>query len=60
MTTATQTFLHEARNWIAEVFEVEEVDSWQLTDQEVIDGINRHYSGGWGQFRTDNATLVED
>lgn len=55
-----QTFLDEARQWIADVFEADEVDSWDLTDQEVIDGLNRQYDGGWGQFIKDNATLVAD
>lgn len=55
-----QTFLTEARNWIADCFEVEEIGQWELSDQEVIDGVNRHYSGGWNQFVKDNAELVAD
>jgi hypothetical protein len=50
--------LKEARNWIKECFG-DEVDSWDLTDQEVIDGLNRQYDGGWGQFVIDNTELVK-
>jgi hypothetical protein len=50
-------FLTEARNWIQDVFNDAPTD---ITDQEVIDGINRHYAGGWNQFWRDNANLVED
>jgi hypothetical protein len=50
-------FLTEGRNWIQDVFEDAPT---VLTDSEVIDGINRHYEGGWYQFWIDNSALVED
>jgi hypothetical protein len=45
------TLLHEARQWILDVFEDAPID---LTDSEVTQGIKRHYEGGWAQFILDN------
>lgn len=42
--------LAEARDWIADAFEDAPDD---LTDDEVIQGIARHYEGGIDAFRLD-------
>jgi hypothetical protein len=44
----------EARSWISDCIwrdQLEELEN--LTDDEVIRGINRHYDGGWIQFVED-------
>lgn len=48
--------LHEARQWIADVFEDAPK---RLTNAEVINGISRHYAGGWSQFTRDMEALLD-
>jgi hypothetical protein len=46
-----QQLIIEARSWIRDCSwrdRLEELEN--LTDEEVIRGINRHYDGGWIQF----------
>lgn len=48
--------LSEARSWIADnAWEdiSNEGDIADLTDTQVADGIERHYAGGWAEFRRD-------
>jgi len=47
--------IKEARGWIAEAFEDAPAN---LSDAEVIDGVQRHYDGGWPQFCSDVAALL--
>lgn len=44
--------LREARDWIADCWPHEETGD--LTDAQVIEGVNRHYEGGWAAFVTAN------
>lgn len=43
----------QARGWIADSFD--DVDAFELTDSEVIQGVQRHYDGGWAAFLEDVA-----
>jgi hypothetical protein len=53
--------LDEARAWIADCewadLSPEDIDD--LSDDAIVDGVERHYEGGWAQFRIDNGR-VED
>jgi hypothetical protein len=46
-----QDDIREAHGWLGECFED---TPEKLTDEEVVAGINRHYSGGWNQFVADS------
>jgi hypothetical protein len=46
-TIATADQLAEARNWIFDCFEDAPED---ITDDEVIAGVERHCCGGWAGF----------
>lgn len=41
--------IHEARGWIADCFGAD-VDVALLSDRAVIEGVQRHYEGGWAAF----------
>jgi hypothetical protein len=46
-----------AREWVkdcawADVEEDEDVDD--MSNEEIVDGIERHYDGGWDQFVADS------
>ena len=43
--------LTQARGWIADCFEAADVDPDSLADQSVRAGVDRHYEGGWTEFR---------
>lgn len=51
----TKEQIQEMRDWIADCqwpdLEPEEID--QLTDDEIIKGVKKHYSGGLEQFIAD-------
>jgi hypothetical protein len=47
----TKANVLEARSWIADCEWGDDTDD--LTDIEVINGIKRHYCGGWTQFLRD-------
>lgn len=49
--TITQAQMHDARGWIADCTWADDVTD--LTDDEVLAGIERHYVGGWHQFVLD-------
>ena len=53
--TMTAEQLQDARNWVAECVwgDLEDGDISQLTDAQVVAGIQRHYSGGVEQFVAD-------
>lgn len=57
MSTVTAEQIAEARGWIADCTwrELEEDDVPELTTEQVIKGIQRHYDGGWSQFVADSA-----
>jgi hypothetical protein len=45
----------EARMWISDCSWCDELEDLEnLTDDEVMRGIERHYDGGWIQFLEDN------
>lgn len=50
-TAAMVGYVAEARAWIADCWGDELADS--LTNGEVVDGVKRHYDGGWAQFHRD-------
>ena len=43
--------IRDARDWIADCFD--DVDAWELSDDAVWQGIERHYEGGVDQFMRD-------
>jgi hypothetical protein len=47
--------LTEARLWIADCYWGDRLDWYpeSLTDEDVIRGIERHYTGGWERFVND-------
>ena len=47
--------IEEARNHIADCqwADMDDDDIKNLTDNQIIKGISRHYSGGWPQFLAD-------
>lgn len=45
--------IREARGWIADCTWAEELDVEELTDLEVIKGVDKHYDGGWEAFLRD-------
>ena len=48
----------EARGWIADCsWRIEPEDLEELTEQEVIKVVDRHYYGGWKQFCRDTESL---
>lgn len=48
-TTTTDTdHMEEARGWVSDCFTDAPDD---LTDDEVIDAIDRHFAGGWKAFQ---------
>jgi hypothetical protein len=51
--SASEAALSEARGWIADCWAADEVDPQELTDTQVIAGVNRHYAGGWAGFLAD-------
>lgn len=51
----TTIYLAEAKRWIADCFWNDHLD-WhleELTEDDLIQGVERHYFGGWEQFRQD-------
>lgn len=48
----TPSMLTEARSWIADCVwgDMEPDDIAELTDDEIIRGVARHYYGGWEAF----------
>ena len=49
--------IEEARDHISDCqwADLEDDDIKNLTDSEIINGISKHYSGGWPQFLDDSA-----
>ncbi|MFJ2650889.1 hypothetical protein ACIO1C_29740 [Streptomyces sp. NPDC087420] len=52
MSTATPEQLAEARYWVKDAFANGD-DDW--TDEDIVQGTNNHYEGGWAQFIADVA-----
>lgn len=50
-TASIGVYVADARAWIADCWGDDLADS--LTNGEVIDGVARHYDGGWAQFHRD-------
>jgi hypothetical protein len=51
MEAVTQAQINEARSWIRDCSWLDEAEDLEdLTDEEVRQGIDRHYDGGWTQF----------
>lgn len=51
---ATRTEIRAAREWVAECLWKEDPEDIEgYTDDQIIDGVNHHYEGGWRQFRSD-------
>jgi hypothetical protein len=46
----TREQIEEARNWIADCQWADEVEVAELTDEEIVRGIRRHYDGGLTAF----------
>jgi hypothetical protein len=53
--TLTNEELHYARTWVAECdwADLDDEDVAELTDEEIVDGIEAHYEGGVEQFKKD-------
>jgi hypothetical protein len=54
----TTLHLTEARRWITGSFWNDQLD-WHpedLTDEDLVHGVERYYFGGWEQFRQDIET----
>ena len=49
----TSADILDARGWVSDCEWADDVLVEILTDLEIIDGVNRHYSGGWKQFIQD-------
>jgi hypothetical protein len=43
----------EARAWIADCYWSDLDDASELSDAEVVQGVENHYEGGWTQFLAD-------
>lgn len=58
MSTVTMSQLKEARDWILDCVwaDLNESDVAELTGEQIVKGIQRHYEGGWSAF----VATVED
>lgn len=52
MSTVTMNQLKEARGWILDCVwaDLDENDVAELTGEQIVKGIQRHYEGGWSAF----------
>lgn len=53
---ATRAEIKAAREWVgecmwADINTDEDID--EMTDDEIVAGVDQHYDGGWRQFRSD-------
>ena len=60
MTTHTYSpvALREARGWISDCWDTDTVDPDELSDDEVVNVVRRHYDGGFVAFLRDIASLM--
>lgn len=53
--TAKPLLIHEMRSWIKDCSwpDIDEDDVDEMDEQEILEGVERHYSGGIDQFIVD-------
>ena len=56
-TMATPAQLTEARGWISDCQWADIADDSEVSDRQVVRGVQRHYAGGWIGFLADTAGL---
>lgn len=58
MSTVTTSQLKEARGWIMDCVwaDMDEDQAAELTGEQIVKGIERHYEGGWAAFLVDSDT----
>jgi hypothetical protein len=53
---ASRAEIHAAREWVEECsWKEDPEDIAEMTDDEIVRGVDKHYEGGWRQFREDCA-----